>query len=56
MGSMRTYFNQGVLPEMIHDVHGTLPSLTEYTELRVDSSGFVVAQGVGFYVIDGGAS
>jgi hypothetical protein len=37
--SMRTYFDQGVLPEMIHYAHGTLPSMSEYAELRVDSSG-----------------
>lgn len=39
LGSMRTYFFQGVLPEMTHYARGTLPSLTEYTDLRVDSSG-----------------
>lgn len=38
--SMRTYFYHGVLPEMTHSVRKTLPSLTEYTELRIDSSGW----------------
>ena len=36
---MQTYFYDGVLPEINHRVRGTLPSMTEYTELRVESSG-----------------
>jgi hypothetical protein len=37
--SMRTYFYQGVLAEITHRVRGTVPSVPEYTELRIDSSG-----------------